>query len=174
MSESKYWQMVNDLVSEASTQGQPKHEIREEIINQVHAAYAAEERWALETLSRWEREGADGDYTKAHKALNGVTYIRRDGRRVRKTTSYSRPVRSEESGEIIGYQMEAWWDYSRARLVELRSDIAIQTGRLADVLRMIDLLIDAMDAHPECVTAREAWEAEGHTVTEIDLGAATA
>lgn len=172
MIESKYWQMVSDLVSEASSQRQPKHEIREEIVNRVHAAYAAGEPWALETLSRWERDSADRDYTSAYKSLNSVTYITRDGTRRRKTTGYSRPIRSENSGEIIGREMTMWWDYSRAQLIDLRSERAIDAERLADITHAIDLLIGAMDAHPECATAREAWEAEGHAVTEIDLGEA--
>ena len=119
---------------------------------------------------RWEREGADRDYTNVHKKLHSVTYIRRDGRRVRKTTSYSRPVRSAESGEIVGQQLQAWWGYSRTQLVELLRDMVGQVDNLGDVVYALRQLVAAMDRHPHAKTAREAWEADGRSVSEIDLG----
>lgn len=166
MSESVYRQAVADL---ASLQDQPKAQVVAEIVDLVHSAHAAGEYWAAEVLARWDRAGADADYTAAHKALNSVTYIRRDGRRVRKTTSYSRPARSESSGEIVGMQMQAWWDMSRNELEVLRNDMDDQAERLADVVKALGQLIDAMDRHPDCVTAREAWIAEGRSLAEIDL-----
>lgn len=172
MSERQYWEIVNDLVTAGHDTGRPRHEVREEIVHRVHQAHADGEQWASEVLMRWERNGADEDYGGAHKNLNTTTYIRADGRRVRKTVSYSRPVRSAVSGEIVGQQLQAWWHYSRAQLVELRRDMATQERQLADVVQAIGQLIDAMDRHPECETAREAWEADGRSVDEIDLGGA--
>lgn len=170
MSDNTYRQIVSDMVATGHDAGRPKHDVREEIIHMVESAQEADEPWAFDVVARWMREGADRDYTDAHKALNSVTYIRADGRRVRKTASYSRPIRSVESGQIIGQQMQAWWGMSRAALYELRADVAEQHERLADVTAALDLLIEAMDQHPECGTARDAWEAAGHSVDEIDLG----
>lgn len=167
MSENIYRQKVADL---AAAQTTPKHEIVAELIEMVHHANAAGEYWAAEVLCRWDRSGADADFTAAHKALNSITYIRADGRRVRKTTSYSRPTRSESSGEIVGMQMAAWWDMDRNELVMLRKDIGSQTDRLGDVFDALGQVIDAMDRHPDCGTAREAWIAEGRSLAEIDLG----
>src|SRR5688572_22539807 len=100
MTESQYWQMVNDLVATGHDAGRPKHDVREEIVHRVYAAAEAGEPWAVDTVARWSRDGADADYTRVHKGLNSVTYIRADGRRMRKTASYSRPSRATDSGEI--------------------------------------------------------------------------
>lgn len=166
MSEHIYRQWVADLASRAD---RPKHELRPLIVDYVLNAHAAGEPWAVEVLTRWDSEGADRDYSDAHKALNSITYIRADGRKVRKTTSYSRPTRSPESGEIVGQQMQAWWDMDRNELVALRSDMESQSDRLTDVVKAISRLIDALDRHPEISTAKEAWLAEGRSLEEIDL-----
>lgn len=170
MTEHPYWQSVRDIVESGHDQRRPKHEIREEIVHLVQVAEMAGEPWAAEVMTRWQIAGAERDYTEVFKDLNTTTYIRRDGRRVRKTVAYSRTMRSPESGEIIGRQMQSWWAMSRAAVAELRNELAEQRGRLDDVLQALDRLIAAMDRHPECATAREAWEADGHDVDEIDLG----
>lgn len=172
MSESKYWQIITDLVSAGADERKPKHEVAEDIITQVHTAHAQGEPWATEVIARWDRDGASRDYTDVHKKLNSVTYITRDGRRKRKTASYSRTARSAESGEVIGQQLQVWWGMSRAALYELRTDMADQVDRLSLVVEAIDQLIEAMDRHPECETAREAWEADGRSIAEIDLSEA--
>ncbi len=135
MSETNYWQLVNELVAAGHDATRPKQQIREEIISQVHTAYQAGEAWAVETLMRWERDGADRDYTNVHKKLNHVTYITGDGRRVRKTASYSMPARSAEDGQIIGQQMQTWWGMTRPELVELMNSIAAQADNLGVVVQ---------------------------------------
>lgn len=167
MNEHVYRQFVMDLAAQSQ---RPKSEPREEIIAFVHNAFAGGEPWAGEVLMRWERAGAARDYTAAHKNLNSVTYICRDGRRKRKTTSYSRPMRSPESAEIIGQQMQSWWSKDRHELVAWRNDIRRQAGQLTEVVDALSQLIEAMDRHPECATAHEAWLADGRKVGEIDLG----
>lgn len=168
MSESRYWQIVNNLVGSES--GSMNNEIGEELVNEIHAAHAAGEYWAAEVLMRWDREGATRDYNKVYKDLNSVTLLRRDGRKVRKTTSYSRPVRSPESGEIVGQQMQTWWGMTRPELVELHRDLSEQHSRLADALEILAQIIAVMDRHPGVATAREAWEADGRDIGEVDLG----
>lgn len=170
MSEHIYWQMIRDLVESGRDAGLPRHQIRASIVHKVHAADAAGEPWAAETLTRWCDTGADDDYGKVYKDANSVTYIRADGRRVRKTVAYSRPKRSKEDGAIVGRQMQAWWAMTRPAVEELRREIAGQAERLIDIITALDLLIEAMDRHPDARTAREAWEADGHSVDEIDLG----
>lgn len=169
MNENTYWQMVRDLVESGDAAGRPKHEIRQEIVHHVHAAHADGEEWAADVLTRWSESGADADYTRVNKDRNAVTYIRADGRRVRKTVAYSRPKRDAMSGAVVGRQMQAWWAMSRAAIEELRNEMAQQADRVADVVAALDLLLAAMDRHPECTTAREAWEAAGHHIGEIDL-----
>lgn len=168
MSEHTYWQRVRDLVEAGDDAGRPKHAIRQEIVHQVHAAYADGEQWAADVLTRWSESGADADYTKVNKDRNSITYIRADGRRVRKTVSYSRPKRDVLSGQIVGRQMQSWWGMSRAAVAELRAEMAQQSERVADVVAALDLLLAAMDRHPG-LSAREAWEADGHDIAEIDL-----
>lgn len=169
MSENKYWLLVNELAAEDPGGWQPKQLMAEEIVGHVNAAHAAGEPWATEVLMRWDRDGANRDYTSSHKKINGVRFLRRDGRKVRNTTSYSRPARSADSGEIIGQQLQVWWGMSRAELYELRTDMANQADRLGLTVEALDLLIAAMDRHPDCQTVREAWQADGHSVNEIDL-----
>lgn len=169
MSEHSYWRMVRDLVESGDAAGRPKREIRQEIVHQVHTAYVDGEQWAADVLTRWSESGADKDYTGVNKDRNAVTYIRADGRRVRKTVAYSRPKRDAMSGAIVGRQMQAWWGMSRASIEELRNEMARQSDRVSDVVAALDLLLAALDRHPECLTAREAWEADGHHVGEIDL-----
>jgi hypothetical protein len=172
VSEHTYWNQVRDLVETGHQQSRPKHAVREEIVHLVISAEAAGEEWAAETLTRWMTSGADSDYTKVFKDQNTVTYVRKDGRRVRKTVGYSRPMRSPDSGEIVARQMQAWWGMSRAAIVELRNELVEQAERMADVIAVLDRLIEAMDRHPACATAAEAWEAAGHNLDEIELDAA--
>lgn len=172
MTEHTYWTHVRDLVETGHEQNRPKHEVREEIVHLVHSAELAGEDWAGETLTRWAVAGADADYTKVFKDQNTVTYIRKDGRRIRKTVGYSRPMRQADSGEVIGRQMQAWWGMSRAAIRELRGELVEQGERLADVIAVLDHLIEAMDRHPNCSTAAEAWEADGHSLDEIELDVA--
>lgn len=172
MSEARYWQILNELASESPEM--TNNALADLIIGRVEAADAADEYWAAETLTRWALEGARRDYNNVHKKVHGVMCITRGGRRVRKTTSYSRPIRSDDSGEIIGYQLQAWWGFGRVQLLELRRDIAEQIERQNDSLEAIDRLIAAMERHPDARTARDAWEADGHSVSEIDLGEAAA
>jgi len=172
MSEHTYWDTVRGLVDSGYTQGRPKHEIAAEIISLVESGLDDGEAWAKETMSRWLAAAAAADYTRIFKDLNHVTYIRADGRRVRKTVAYSRPQRSVATGEIIGRQMQAWWGMSRAAVEDLRSEMFEQGERIDDVITALDHLVAAMDRHPECSTAREAWEAEGRSVEEINLGGA--
>jgi len=170
MSENTYWSKVRELVQSGQDARRPKQDIRAEIVHIVEAAEATGEQWAYETLARWLEAGADADYTKVFKDMNTVTYIRRDGRKVRKTVAYSRPQRSRADGEIIGRQMQAWWGMSRAAVEELRREMAEQQDRLSDVVAALDALIEAMDRHPECDTALAAWQMDGHSPDEIDLG----
>lgn len=169
MSESQYWQLVRNLVEAGNEAGLPKHEIREDIVHQVHTAHAAGEHWAAEVLTRWGSAGADADYTRVFKNRNSVTYITADGRRVRKTVAYSLPQRSVESGQVIGRQLQAWWEMSPAAVGLLRDEIAQQGDRLADLLVALDLLLAAIARHPKAKTVGEAWLADGRSVDEIDL-----
>lgn len=170
MSEHNYWNRVRDLVESGYDSGLPKADISEQIVHMVQSAEADGEQWAYDTLTRWAKSGADADYTKTFKDMNTVTFIRRDGRKVRKTVAYSRPQRSEADGEIVGRQMQAWWGMSRAAIAELRAEMADQRDRLSDVVKLLDALLEAMDRHPECATAAEAWQADGHSLDEIEIG----
>lgn len=170
MSESAYRQMVHDLAASSGAQRRPKRDIREEIVHKVHAAEAAGEPWALDVLFRWANEGAERDYEKAHGELNTTTYIRHDGTRMKKTTSYATPKRSAESGEIAFVQ-QTFWDYERVPFVGKRNELEAQGARIADVVAAFDAVLAAWDRNPDCRTAREAWEADGHSTDEIELAA---
>lgn len=169
MSENEYWTQVRALVDARHSAGRVKRDVSEEIVHLVHTAHADGEPWAAEVLSRWCTAGAGEDYTHIFKDLNTTTYIRADGQRVRKTVGYSRPKRDKESGEIIGRQMQAWWGMSRAAIAELRQEMFAQGERLSDVVVALDQLLAAMDRHPGALTARDAWEADGRDVGEIEL-----
>lgn len=171
MSEHEYWQLVRDRAESSEDSDLTKREVSLDIVHVVHAAMSAGEPWAADVLTRWCEKGAAADFTRVSKDRNSVTYVRADGSKVRKTVAYSRPVRSGETAEIVGRQMQAWWDMSRASVEMLREEIFEQGERLADVLAALDQLLGAMDRHPECSSAREAWEADGRSVGEIDLGA---
>ncbi|WP_344286954.1 hypothetical protein [Streptomyces synnematoformans] len=169
MSEHAYWTRVRELVDDGHAAGRPKHEVSADIIHFVEAAADDGDHWAHETLARWAAAGADADYTRSFKDLNTVTYIRANGRRTRRTVAYSRPQREKSSGVIIGRQMQAWWGMSRPAIKELRREMFAQRQAIDDVVDALDQLLAAMDRHPRCATAREAWEADGHSITEIDL-----
>lgn len=166
MGEHVYRQFVADL---AVATPRDNADTREEIIAYVHQAHAAGQYWATEVLNRWERTGAHTDYSKVHKALNPINVRNHAGRRIRKTTSYSRAMRSAESGEIVARQHMIIWDYDRNQLQLWRDDMARQAGQLDDSVCIGDQLLAAMDRHPDCATAREAWLAEGRSLSEIDL-----
>lgn len=168
MSESVYRQLVADLAADGHSSGRTKRDIREEIVHLVHTSG---EPWALDVIERWEREGAERDYEAAHTALNTTTYIRHDGKRVKKTTSYSTPVRASDSGEVA-YVQQSFWDYERAPFVGKRNEMAAQGARIEDVVAAMDLVLAAWDRHPDALTAREAWTADGRSIDEIDLNEA--
>lgn len=172
MSESRYWQMVAEMAEETPSRASrtSNRDQANRIIQRLDEAEESGEYWPGETLTRWALEGAMRDYNKSHKKVHGITVFTRRGRKVRKTTSYSRPFRAADSGEVIGYQLQSWWGYGKIQLIELRRDLAEQGERIADVVEAISQLIAAMERHPECATAREAWEADGRSVAEIDLG----
>ncbi len=173
MSEREYWQMVRDLAGSNEDSDTTKREIGAGIVHRVHAAHAAGQHWAADVLTRWSERSAAADFTRVVKDRNSVTYLRADGSKVRKTTAYSRPVRSVETAEIVGRQMQAWWEMSRAAVEMLRQEIFEQGERLADVLTVLDQLLAAMDRHPQCLTVRDAWEMDGRSLGEIDLKALT-
>jgi len=169
MSESEYWSRVRGLVRAGDDEGRPKSDVSAEIVHLVEAAEQSGEHWAYETLSRWIEQGASRDYTAVHKDMHSVTYIRRNGQRVKKTVSYSRPKRSDEDGQIVGRQMQAFWDMGIDEVTVLRQEVADQRGRLSDVVSGLDRLLDTMRRHPGA-TAGEAWTREGHSLDEINLG----
>lgn len=169
MKAEQYWAMVQHLVESGQEQSIPKHQLTAQIVANVEQAYADGEGWAADIMARWAEAGAAEDYTKKFKDMNFVTFIRRDGSRQRKTTAYSRPMRSKEDGAIVGRQMQAWWGMSRAMIAELRAELAEADERMRDSIAMLDRIIAAMDRNPQCTTAAEAWEADGHELEEIDL-----
>jgi hypothetical protein len=169
VSEHVYWNAVRSLVEEGQGRGLPKQQISDQIVVMVESAAGDGEIWAMETLARWASKGAKADYTQVFKDMNSTFYIRADGRRVRKTTAYSRPKRSKVTGDIIGRQMQSWWGMNRAAVVELRREIWAQGERIDDLVAALDQLVAAIDRHPECATAQDAWEADGRDVDEIDL-----
>ena len=166
---AEYWTVVRGLVESGQEQSRPKHEITDAIASRVAKAEANGEEWASDVIGRWIREGAAADYTQVFKDMNTVTFIRADGTRVRKTVAHSRPMRSGSDGAIVGRQMQAWWGMARAAVQQLRNELESQRDKLGDSVTMLDLLIAAMDRHPECTTAADAWIADGHELDEIDL-----
>jgi hypothetical protein len=170
MSESKYWQAIHELVTQGRDWGKPKRQIADEIVVRVLADFEGGEPYAAETLQRWDREGAGRDYTRSHKSHHTTTYITRTGRRIKKTISYSRPIRAPRTGDVIGRQEQLWWGWNLAEVIEHRSEMAAQREALADIVEAHDRIIAVMTRHPECRTAREAWEADGRSIAEIDLG----
>jgi hypothetical protein len=171
VSDTEYRQMVADLAAGGLSVARPKSDIREQIVHRVLVALDAGEQWAVEVVERWQREGAEADYERAHRALNTTTYIRRDGRRVRKTVSYSQPKRAVDTGSVVEYRQMSFWDYSLAELLDKHGEIVAQGGRLAEIAAALGLVIAAMRRHPGCRTARDAWLADGHDLGEIDLSA---
>lgn len=171
MSEHTYRQMVADLASSGHAEGRAKRDIRDEIVRMVDLAANTDAPWATSVLDRWATEGAERDYEEAHKSLNVTTYIRADGRRVKKTTSYSQPKRAAETGDVV-YVQATFWDWTLEELTLKRDEMLAQEERLADVVQAMNQLIDAWKLHPEAQTAREAWESAGHSVNEIDLSEA--
>lgn len=169
MRNEPYWAMVRKLVDSGQEQSIPKHDLTAEIVTNVYKADNDGEDWAAEVLDRWALAGASKDYTESYKDANHVTFIRADGRRQRKTVAYSRPMRDKADGTIVGRQMQAWWGMSRVAVAELRAEMAESAERQLDIIAMLDRIIAAMDRHPQCATAAEAWQADGRDLDEIDL-----
>jgi hypothetical protein len=168
MIESFYWETLRAFVENGTADREPKRKICASVAQFVQDAAARDERWAIEVLDRWIRRSADADYTRIHKALHTTTYIRHDGKRVRKTTSFSRPQRSSDTGAIIGHQMEIVWEMDQNAVAALRRDIFDAQQCLTDQVTVLDQILGAMGRHPDCVTAREAWEADGREIGKID------
>lgn len=172
MSEHRYWTIVSDLARNGHAAGRPKADISGEIVAKVRTAATDGEHWAVETLARWARESAARDYTRSSRTLNTTTYVRANGRRVRKTTSYSLPKVDSKTGDVVGHVQASFWDYEQLPFTAKRAELAAQEERISDVVAAMDQVLDAWKRTPKAKTARIAWEADGHTTTEIDLAEA--
>lgn len=170
MSESRYRQALVDLA--AADQG-VNADKAEAAVQLVEAAASAGQPWAVEVLCRWHRNGATADYKRTVKALNPISATGRDGNRERSTAAYSRPVSDSETG-TVGQQMRMVWNLTRNELSALIDDQDKQITRLQLGNEVVRALLAAMNAHPECATAGQAWQAAGHTLGEVDLGEAIA
>lgn len=145
---------------------------RDELIAAVESAAVDGEYWALATLRRWAERGADSDLNKAIKNLNPATIVRTNGTRVRATAAYSRRIVDKDTIRVIGQQILLFWDMTQPELLHLRADLAGQRDVLDVRVEALDRVLSAMDRHPDKKTARDAWEADGRSITEIDLNEA--
>lgn len=168
MSEMTYRQLVAELAGSGNADGRTKRDIREEIVHLVTEAWRGRQPWAGDVMGRWQREGAERDYERAHAALNTTVYVTASGIRKRKTTSYSTPRRSADSGDVA-YVQASFWDYDRPAFARKREEIVAQSDRLTEVVTAMELVLDAWSRHPNARTAREAWLADGRSLGEIDL-----
>jgi len=168
MTESRYHQYLVDLALSGDRGNQEQVEVIAELIGS-EADFG--EVYAIEVLDRWCRTGALADVRRTAKALAPIRTTAPDGTKSRTTAAYSRPVRDTDSGSVVGTQMSIFWDYTRAQLVELIEDDRIQHKRTGLNLDQRLRVLATMDAHPECVTAGQAWTTAGHDLGEIDLSA---
>ena len=100
-----------------------------------------------------------------------VTVITRSGRAYKKRTAVSRATLDRETGELVGYQMVIEWDMTSVELNALLADLTRNASELRVRISVVRALLDALDRHPECRTAREAWIADGRSTEQIDLSA---
>lgn len=164
-----YAERLHEMALKVHAEGMLMAGAHDELIETVQQAADDGEYWALFTLRRWAERGADSDLNKAIKNLNPATIVRTNGTRVRATAAYSRRIVDKDTIRVVGQQILLFWDMTQPEVAHLRADLAGQRDVLDVRVEALDRVLAAMDHHPDHRTARDAWEADGRSVTEIDL-----
>lgn len=142
-----------------------------EFADVVLDAYAADEVWADSIVRTALHNYCRERLNEAHKQLHGVRAVMSSGRVRMVTASTIKRVRDEASGDIVGLQRAALWDFTRPELESELRELLSGRQELNDRIEVRRELLAAMDRHPECSTVREAWLADGRSLDEIDLSA---
>lgn len=169
-----YAERLHEMALKVDAEGMLMGAARDELIDAAQVAAEDGEYWAISALRRWAERGADADLNKAIKNLNPATIVRTNGTRVRATAAYSRRIVDKDTIRVIGQQILLFWDMTQPEVAHLRADLAGQRDVIDVRVEALDRILAAMDRHPDQSTARDAWEADGRSVTEIDLGEAEA
>lgn len=131
----------------------------------------AGEMWARDRLFTLTRAALVGEIKERRQADSVVMFTDGSGRKRRMKTAISRPQVDRDSGEVESYQLVLAWDMDAAALNDLLRDLQRNSRELRERIAAVRALLDALDRHPECSTARDAWLAAGRSVDEIDLSA---
>lgn len=131
----------------------------------------AHDPWAVSKVAELVRSQLVGDIKKRRKAPHQATYTDSGGRKRRINTMISQPVVDRESGDVVAFQGVLEWDMDAAQLNAYLAKLQRDSREVRDRIEAVRALLDAMQRHPECPTAREAWLADGRSLTEIDLSA---
>ncbi len=131
----------------------------------------AGETWAQDRLYELARAALVKDIKDRRQAASVITFTDGAGRKRRMKTAVSRPQVDQESGESAGWQLVLAWDMTAEELNALLLDLQRSSREVRERITAVRALLDALAAHPECATAREAWQAEGRSLDEIDLSA---
>lgn len=131
----------------------------------------AGEPWALTKLFDLARASLVREIKERRAAAHVITYIDGNGKKRRMNAAVSQPVYDEKSGEVAHYNLVIEWDMDARQLNRLMAQLQNAATEVAERRSAVRALLDALAAHPECATARDAWLAEGRSLDEIDLSA---
>ena len=133
----------------------------------------AGEPWARSALFDKARASLVKEVKEARQAASTITFTDAVGQKRRLKTAVSRPHRDPLTGDVA-VQLDLLWDMDQAGLFDLLADLQRSSREVRQRVAAVRALLDALERHPECTTAREAWVADGRSVDEIDLSAGAA
>lgn len=109
---------------------------------------------------------------KSQRQAGHTTTLVAGKRRAKVKTMPSRPLVSVDTGEQMGWNLSDLWDLNLTDLGALLQRQLRERLSVSDRIIVTRRLLACLERHPECATAREAWLADGQSLTEIDASAA--
>lgn len=131
----------------------------------------AGEVWARDKMFDLARAALIKEIKERRQAASIVVYTDGAGRKRRMKTAVSRPQVNRETGEVESYQLVLAWDMDAEALNAVLLDLQRSSREVRERINAVRALLDALERHPRCRTARDAWLADGRSVDEIDLSA---
>jgi hypothetical protein len=135
-------------------------------------AFAEQEPWAIAVVHESVRARCLRNIKEQRQAPHKATFIDTKGRARAVNTALSRPIRDEDSGDVVAHQLVIEWDMDAAQLNAVLAHLSQSAVELRGRIQVARALLDALARHPKCKTAREAWTADGKALDSIDLRAA--
>ncbi len=160
-----------DLLSAAIKRmdNEPHTKIADDFAQSLIDLYRAGEQWTDGMVYGAVRDHCVRALNRAHKEVHSIAGVTQTGRARRFTPSTSKPRRDARSGQIVSWQRTLLWNYGLDELEAHLAKLLTDRQELDERTALVRALIASMRRHPDCKKAIDAWQADGHSVDEVDL-----